>query len=85
MYLGLIVTHAGPCSVKRELFEKIVKRKEAEERFGDQILFAFEIDLDKDGNRFDVLSGEVPNILTMEDFVRRFITEDPPKRRIIVE
>lgn len=71
MYMAIVVTHAGPCKVTKELFDKIDIRKKKESSFGVQILFLIELDIE--GYDFEVLDGEIDMVKQMYEFEKRFI------------
>jgi hypothetical protein len=79
-----VVTHVGPCTVPKKLYEDILDRKKRDVQFGSQILFS--LDLSKIDHLVDckVEEGDVPFVKTMEQFEARFILQNPPGRRNII-
>jgi hypothetical protein len=67
--------------VTEDLFESIVTKKVLGTTFGDQILFALEVDFDD--IEFTTIRGKIPLVESLEDFEAEFIMNDPPVVRAI--
>jgi hypothetical protein len=81
MYTAIVVTHAGPCKVTKELLERIDDRKKREDHFGAQILFLIELDLEDQD--VEIVDGSIELIKQMGEFEKKFISSGGAAMRSI--
>ena len=80
----LVVTHQGPCSVPKKLYDAILKKKKLDLHFGRQILFS--MDFTKVASTVDlsVDDGEVPSVKAMVEFEEKFILANLGRRNLLI-
>lgn len=79
----IVVTHKGPCCMRKALFEKILGKKDVDKEFGGQVLFNMEI---SDGLNM-IVEGTMPEVRSFEEFERQYILpfmEVPRGRRNLI-
>ncbi len=69
MYYGFVVTNNEPCLVTKELYAVIAKMK-LEGKFGHQIGFMLEMNLDR--TRLNFGQGDLELVISLEEYVQKY-------------